>query len=236
MAQVQETPPTYGVYPVDFILESVLNTGLAWFRTDATAKNKVFGHLLDSILVAGRYGQTKIDEIGAYINNNRIRVVQHWGQVAQNTPCFSIQLLDGREDQRYVGMADHDDDLDTIDDVTNEVVAREGILYSPISDQIQIGIHSHDTPDLAKYLYYLAVYILEIYKPTLEAGGLELTTFQATDLSRINEYLPENIFSRFINYSILTFPKFSGSADTIITAIEAYSASEGGGISFDTGG
>ena len=80
--------------------------------------------------------------------------------------------------------------------------------YIPITDNIQIGIHSINTPDLTKYLYYLIVYLLNVFKMELQERGMLLTTFRASDISRMDEKLPENMYNRYIYFSTFTTASF----------------------------
>jgi len=203
----------YGIYPVDFLLETILKAGLEWFRTDPAAPNYVFGHLNSPYLA--KYGQPKIDEIAAYIRKYDIKIVQSWALIATAVPCISIQLLDAGEMTERAGLADFERMADT-KNLDGEVIGRREVSYSPISDNIHLGIHCQDSPDLAKYLYYLVVYVLHSFKPQLETRGMMLGTFRATDLSRMNEYLPENLYSRFINFTIFTIASFDKGVVPII--------------------
>jgi len=72
---------------------------------------------------------------------------------------------------------------------------------------------------LTKYLYYLVIYILNAFKPQLEERGLQLGTFRATDLSRMNDYLPENMYSRFINFTVFSIARFDKGDVPIIEKI-----------------
>ena len=209
----QEDCEFYGVYPVDFLFESVLRAGLEWFRTDPEAPKFVFGHLLSPYL--SKYGQAKIDEITNYIKKYDIKIVQHWSLINTSVPCISIQLLDANEMTDRAGLSDFQRSIDALN-TEMEVVGRRDVGYSPISDNIHIGIHTQDTPDLVKYIYYLVVYILNSFKSQFEAKGMMLGTFRATDLSRLNEYLPENMYSRYINFSIFTTASFDKGAVPII--------------------
>lgn len=210
-------PVVYGVLPIDFLLETVLDAGLAWYRTDINNSKLVFGWLGTSWL-SSRYGQAKIDEIWNYIEKYEVPIVQHFSLIDQTRPCLSIQLLDGSEMTERAGLEDHGGVVDTYD-IDGNVTGRKQIRYSPIMDNVHIGIHVIGTPDLAKYLYYLVVYILNAYKPQLEERGLQLGTFRATDISRLNEYLPENMFSRFINFSTFSISKFDAGDMPIIDEI-----------------
>lgn len=217
----------YGVYPVDFLLETILKAGLEWFRTDPLAPNYVFGHLNSPYLA--KYGQPKIDEIAAYIKKYDIKIVQSWALIATAVPCISIQLLDAGEMIERTGFADFERMADTLN-MEGEVSGRREVSYCPITDNIHLGIHCQDSPDLAKYLYYLIVYVLNSFKPQLETRGMMLGTFRATDLSRMNEYLPENLYSRFINFTIFTIASFDKGVVPIIEqfmGINIAPASEG---------
>jgi hypothetical protein len=206
-----------GVFPVDFLLETILRAGLEWFRTTPGAATEVFGHLRTPYL-SGKYGEAKITEISEYIKKYEIRIVQHFALIDQTVPSISIQLLDGSEMTERAGLADFQGQIDVLD-AEDMVKGRTEIGYAPVMDNIQIGIHAIGTPDLTKYLYYLVIYILCSFKPELEARGLQLGTFRATDMSRLNEYLPENLYSRFINFSVFTIAKFSNGIVPIVEKI-----------------
>lgn len=206
----------YGIYPVDFLLETVLKAGLQWFRTDPMAPKFVFGHLMSPYLA--KYGEAKINEIADYIRKYDVKIIQHWSLIHTSVPCISIQLLDAGEMVERTGLTDFQRMVDT-KNAEGDIVGRRDVGYSPITDNIHLGIHCQDTPDLAKYLYYLVTYILNAFKPQLETQGLMLGTFRATDLSRMNEYLPENLYSRFINFTVFTLASFDKGVVPIIEEI-----------------
>jgi hypothetical protein len=208
----------FGVYPVDFTLEAVLRAGVDWFLNTPEAPNLVYGHLLSTWLNQ-KYGQAKIDEIAAFIKKYEIPIVQHWSLIPERVPCISIQLLDANEEESRAGLDDHKEMVDIINEQNDNIIGRTQVGYSPIIDQIHIGIHANQTPDLAKYLYYLVIYLLNGFKPQLQEKGLMLSTFRATDLSRMNEYLPDNIYSRFINFSCFTVAPYKKTELPIIDEI-----------------
>lgn len=214
---ILESDSFSGVYPIDFILQTVIEEGLELFRSNPeNMPNLVFGHFVATYLQ--KYGQAKIDEIAKYIRETQIPVVQHFALIPQQLPCFSILLLNGREDEQYAGFDDHAEQVDVLNSEGTAIEDREYFKYSPMMDEIQIGIHNSNTPDLTKYLYYFLVHIFITSKTALIRRGLELTTWNATDISRVNEYLPENVFSRFVNLTALSTPRFSLDEDvTIVT-------------------
>jgi len=213
-SELQDYP---GLFPVDFILETVLRAGIDWFKTDPKAPSSVFGNLKAPWL-AVKYGEGKIKEIADFIKKYEIRIVQHWALIDQQLPTLSIQLLDGNEIEERAALADHQGSLDVLD-ADDMVKGRRDVGYSPIIDNIHIGIHNINTPDLTKYLYYLVIYILNAFKPQLEERGLQLGTFRATDLSRMNDYLPENMYSRFVNFTVFSIARFDKGDVPIIEKI-----------------
>lgn len=218
----QYPPPAYeednhfGLHPVDFILETILRGGLEWFRTTEGSGKMVFGHLQDPWL--SKYGEAKITEIVNFIKKYEIKIVQHFSLIDTTYPTISIQLLDGSEMTERAGLADFRTQIDVLD-ADNMVKGRTEVGYAPVTDNIQIGIHNSNTPDLTKYLYYLTIYILSAFKPEMERRGMHLGTFRATDLSRMNEYLPANVYSRFINFSIFTIASFDKGMVPIVEKI-----------------
>lgn len=207
----------YGIYPTDFLIEAIIRSGLEWFLNTPEAPNQVFGHLTSPLLDA-RYGQAKIDEIAAYIRKYEITVVQHFSLMDTRVPAISIQLLDGSEAVERAALADFQTHIDSLD-ASNAVKGRVEVGFSPIIDNVHIGIHSIDTPDLTKYLYYLVAYVLNVFKPEFDRLGIYLTTFRATDISRLNDYLPENMYSRFINFQALTLASYDRGTLPIIEKI-----------------
>jgi hypothetical protein len=204
-----------GLFPVDFLLEDAIRLGLNWFKTDPKAPSAVFSHLTTSFL-STKYGISKVNEIAAFIKKYDIRIVQHFSLIDEQMPCISIQLLDSSEMQERAGFDDFAGEVDQLN-AQNEVVGRSELKYTPVQDSIHIGIHTSNTPDLCKYLYYLIVYILILFKPEFQRRGLQLSTFRATDLSKINEYLPANIYSRFINFSTFSIAKVDAGLLPMIT-------------------
>jgi hypothetical protein len=220
-SQLQYPPPQSpedegtGLFPVDFLLEDALRLGLQWFKTDPAAPAAVFSHLTTSFL-SQKYGIAKVNEIAAFIRKYEIRIVQHFSLIDEQMPCISIQLLDSSEMENRAGFDDFAGVVDTMNS-QNEVIGRSELKYTPVQDSIHIGIHTSNTPDLCKYLYYLVIYILILFKPEFMKRGLQLSTFRATDLSKINEYLPANIYSRFINFSTFSIAKVDAGLLPMIT-------------------
>jgi len=202
--QYPAVPPdnekVFGIYPVDFIFEQIIEDGLDWFRNTPEAPEYVYGHL-KSALLNDRYGQGKIDEIKNYIEATEIRVSQAWPTGSEVVPVISINLASGVERIEHAGMDDFDSNLDTLG-VEELVEERREIGYTPINDELLIGIHSAGSPDTVKYIHMLLVFILAQNRDIFSSEGLMNLTFRSTDLSRLNELLPQNMFSRFVTATV----------------------------------
>ena len=192
--------PVYGLYPTDFLIESFLESGLKWFRKTPAAAAQVYGNLLRPE-IAGRYGQDKIDEISSYINDHEIKIIQSFPQDGASFPIISINLQQGVEEVPQAALGDFAGEIDTLDSIGG-IVSRNEQTYIPFQDSVLIGIHAAGSPDKVKYLAYLVTYILASSRKQFEKIGLYGLTFSATDLSKLNDFLPENVFSRFVTVQV----------------------------------
>lgn len=204
-----------GVYPTDFLLEQVLDAGFDWFRKTSDAPTRVFENLLRPELHK-RYGQAKIDEIAAYVRATQIRVLQSFPIEDQQAPSISINMNSSGEAPELGGLDRFAERLLDFDSLGN-VVGGQEIGYHPITDSLLVGIHSVGSADKVKYIYYIVVYILMSLRSQLEETGMFNMTFQATDLSRLNEFLPANMFSRFLTVNFTSMAMFKKADVPVVT-------------------
>lgn len=194
--------PIYGFLPIEFMLENLFEKGLDWFKNEAGAANEVYGHLLRGTL-AEKYGQEKVDEIFEYITTNKLEIMQAFPISEEQAPSISLNIANAMENVAEAGLDDFAGSLDDTDSEGN-VIGRTDLGYIPMSDSILVGIHATGSPDKCRFIYMLACYILAKFKHELmedvdkATNGAYNITFNATDLSRLNEYLPQNMFNRFI--------------------------------------
>ena len=213
-----ETERRTGVYPSDFLLEQVLDAGLDWFRKNPDAPSLVFANLLRPELES-RYGQEKINEIATYIRSTQIRVLQSFPVEDQQAPTISINMNSSGEAQELGGLDKFAERLTDFDALGN-IVGGQELGYHPITDSLLVGIHSVGTADKVKYLYYIVVYILMSLRSQLEETGMFNMTFQATDLSRLNEFLPANMFSRFLTVNFTSMAMFKKADAPVVTGFD----------------
>jgi hypothetical protein len=73
-----------------------------------------------------------------------------------------------------------------------------------LKEVISIGCHAKDDVHLAKYLYYIVMWIMKSRKDSLIARGIHLDRGTGGMYDRADQYQGENIFSRFMDMSCVT--------------------------------
>jgi hypothetical protein len=76
----------------------------------------------------------------------------------------------------------------------------EDYKETPLIENIQIGIHAGEETNLCKYMYYMLLYFLQSRRMELENIGVQLHTFSVTEFTKILDYMPDNVMSRFVNF------------------------------------
>jgi len=79
---------------------------------------------------------------------------------------------------------------------------KRGEAY--FKENIDIGIHGHGDQNTVLWMYYIVMWILLRMKPEMERRCMDISTFSASDFNKNNQYLGENIFSRWIRFSART--------------------------------
>lgn len=73
-----------------------------------------------------------------------------------------------------------------------------------LRESISLGCHANDDVHLAKFIYYILVYILKSRQEALINRGIELDWGQGSVYDRDDTFKGENVFSRFISVNCLT--------------------------------
>lgn len=79
---------------------------------------------------------------------------------------------------------------------------KRGEVYC--HESIDIGVHGHGFQNTVLWLYSILKWILLRFKSLMEERCLQLTTFSGSDFKRDSQYLPENIFTRWMRLSAIT--------------------------------
>jgi len=227
----------------DLIVETILTEGLADFRANIDDRLDMFYDQLKESYLSTEYGQAELDRFKQYINDNEISIVHNWNIVSQRVPCIFIQNVSSQEQVQRTFINDFSGNIDTIG--AGVITDRREEFSFPFNEQVQVGIHVNDPggPTALRWLYAMVVYFLISRKDDLVDRGLELSTFSATDFNRLNEFLPENIFSRYITFNFINYVSIKDiTPSTIITDIDLHGGNNAsapgevqGGIKVESG-
>ena len=167
-------------------LHRLIQEGIASLKSSPEILDKIFTYYKCEEMEAV-YGQPYIDKIKKWFTETKIPVVQAWSLNPSQVPQISIKLATEQEDESKAAIGDH-----------WGMGEDANIGVSPFVVQLDIGIHASRNGDEVLWLYYIVNYILFKRKRRAEALGMQLYTFSATDYSRENARLPDNMFTRYI--------------------------------------
>jgi hypothetical protein len=137
-----------------------------------------------------RYGQKYLDQIMAWWNSTPLPVKQAWSLNVTHVPSITIRLASENEDISREGFQDY------------WGKGEDGeIGISSFKVNLDIMLMGSKSTDEVLWLYHIVQYLLFVSKPHAEALGLQAGEFSATDFSRDQARLPDNVFSRSIRYT-----------------------------------
>ena len=203
-------------------LQRVIQVGLAGLKTDRAAFDDIFAMYNHSNMV-NDYGPAYIDTIWAWFTETRIPVVQAWALNKTRIPGISIHLNTESEDESKAAIGDF---------YGIDVEEDQAIGTGVFTVNLDIGIHADKTGDEVLWLYYIVSYVLFNQKRLAEDMGLMLHTFSGSDYGKRMDWMPENIWSRWIKYRATVQNMWSAGelfeADSVVADIDAQSAAESG--------
>lgn len=86
--------------------------------------------------------------------------------------------------------------------IVNQILECETV---PFRETILIACYAQNDPNIAKFMYYILMYILHRKKSVLEARGIELSNITSSDFAREGGMTePEHVYSRYVTLSCLT--------------------------------
>lgn len=136
----------------EFIIETVLRDGLGDLRANPAQIDDIFGRFTEAQFV-NQYGQTQIDRIKTYIQENQIKIIQSWAMVPFSLPCISIELLRASEDediqQFHNEYEDEDEDKEPAIRINNVIPTT----YDTVSGKLSID-SSVDLSTVCPGLYF----------------------------------------------------------------------------------
>jgi len=173
-------------------LQKILQTGLRELKDKPELLEDIFNYMHEPDIEAD-YGEIYVSKVKDWFLKTKIPVLHAWTLNADRIPCISIHLANEMEDESKASIGDfHSDGTDSDNDTT------------PLTTQLDIGIHASKNSDEVLWLYYIVTYVLFRNKRFAEKLGLQLQTFTASDWDKRQEYLVENIWTRWVRFRCTT--------------------------------
>lgn len=177
----------------EVVVQKVLAYGMKELRKDKAAFYDLFAQFTQDEL-GEDYGDKYLDEVWKWFSTTKLPVVKAWSLNAQQIPCFSVHLANETEDEAKAGLSDFAGVFD------EEGETGTGVFTT----MVDIGIHANKAGDHVLWMYYMAAYILFKHKLMAHRLGLKLHTFSASDYSKDNAKMAENIWTRWIRFRCTT--------------------------------
>lgn len=210
----------------EFVLVSTLKEALTEIANDSDILEQLFSQFEQPYL-EDIYGKKEIDSIKEYFEKDQIKVVNSFRLIDSEYPCYSIQLINNEEIDAEA-LLDDFGCVEFLDENGNVVQknpasltgpgfpvsipdhdSKRDVYAIPVRENIMIGCHAADKPNITRFMSWMLQYILRSKKNTLIARGINRISMSFSDFSRANELLPENIFTRFCTLSCVHYLTFS---------------------------
>ena len=176
--------------------QRLLEIGMMYLKDHPEELDDIFAMFTTPTFSPLYGGQSYIDDIKKWFLATKIPIVMSWGFNTERVPSISIHLSDEVEDEGNSALGDHFlDDFET-GEVDN---------IAPFSVSLDVGIHAAKDGDYVLWLYYIVQWILFSFKRLAEQMGMQMQTYRVGDFNRNNQYLANNIWSRWIKLKTTTF-------------------------------
>lgn len=174
----------------EIVLQKAIQQGIINLRNNDAAFNDIFAQYLDPVLVKD-YGQAYLDKIRGWFKSTDVPVLQAWALNAQRIPCYSIHLANEVEDESKAAAGD-------FFGFSGDMSGSIGVAV--ITTMVDIGIHANRASDEVLWLYYILSYILFKEKLLIDSLGMQLITYSASDYTKDQFKMTENIFTRWVRF------------------------------------
>ena len=173
-------------------LQKVLQKGIKELKDNPELLEDIFNYMHEPDIEED-YGETYVAKVKDWFLNTKIPVLHAWTFNSDRIPCVSIHLSNESEDESKAAIGDYWGPGENGE-----------IGTTVITTQLDIGIHASKNADEVLWLYYIVTYILFRNKLFAEKLGLTLQTFNASDWDKRQEYLVENVWTRWLRFRCVT--------------------------------
>lgn len=183
-------------------LQKVIQQGLRNIKNNPDVLDDIFSYMHEED-IENDYGTAYVEKIKTWFLETKVPVLHAWSFNRDRIPCISIHLANDTEDEGKAAIGDHygEDEVGAVGTAT-------------FTTQLDIGIHASKSSDEVLWLYYIVTYTLFHDKLFAEKLGLRLQTFTASDWDKRQEYMTENLWTRWIRFRCTT-QSFWSTPDTL---------------------
>lgn len=169
-------------------LQRLIQVGLKKLKEDVSLLDEIFrGYKFPEM--EADYGESYVEGIKTWFANTKIPVVQAWSFNPERIPLISIHLSTEQEDESKAAFGDY-----------FGPGTESEIGVGVFTVMLDIGIHTSKNGDEVLWLYYIVSYILFKNKMLADHLGLRLQTFSASDYTKNNALMADNIWTRWIKF------------------------------------
>ena len=86
----------------------------------------------------------------------------------------------------------------------------------PQRENIIVGTLAQNNTNLTKWCHIILMWILHYFKETMEENHVQLSNINSSDLHKLNELMPDNVYARWATLSCLTQSMFNQSVVQIV--------------------
>jgi hypothetical protein len=169
-------------------LHRLIQEGISILKENPDVLDDVFQYYTCEPM-SSLYGEEYLNQIKQWFLQTKIPVVQAFNLNVHKAPQIAIYLASEQEDETKAAFGDHFDYGEE---------ANVGVGVFTVT--LDISLLGSKNTDEVLWMHYIVSYILFKRKRRAEELGLQLHTFTASDYSRENRMLPENIWSRNIRF------------------------------------
>lgn len=177
----------------EIVVRKLIDHGIKKLRTNKPAFDDLFSAFTEDELNS-EYGEAYREKIWQWFSTTKIPVIQAWSFNAQKIPCISVHLANETEDESKASVGD------IMGDFNESAETQTGVF----TVMVDIGIHANKGGDHVLWMYYIVSYILFKHKLMAHRLGLKLQTYSASDYSKDNLKMAENIWTRWIRFRCTT--------------------------------
>ena len=182
------------IFP-EIVLQKIIKLGIEELKQDQETFLEIFSSFTNDLL-DDSYGENYLNSVWTWFSTTAIPTIQSWSFDAKRVPSISITLKSEQENEPQAAIGDF-----IMEDFDSDGLKIGDVNVGVFNVNLEIGLHVvKGLGDNVLWMYYIVKYILFKYKTVIEAFGLQLHTFSASDYNPNPNTFGDNVFTRTISF------------------------------------